>query len=68
MKGSVKMTTQQWIMVMSKVPSQEEFGMDVSYSVDVLGAKLAMEKAQSYIEEQSKIFRDAEFKLQGGEW
>ena len=62
------MKKQQWIMVMSKGPAQEEFGMNMSYSVDVLGAKKAMEKAQAYMEEQSKIFRNAEFKLQGGEW
>lgn len=62
------MKKQQWIMVMSKGPAQEEFGMNMSYSVDVLGAKEAMEKAQAYMEEQSKIFRNAEFKLQGGEW
>lgn len=62
------MKKQQWIMVMSKGPAQEEFGMNMSYSVDVLGAKEAMEKAQAYMEEQTKIFRNAEFKLQGGEW
>lgn len=62
------MKKQQWIMVMSKAPAQEEFGMTISYSIDVLGAKEAMEKAQDYIEEQANIFRDAEFKLQGGEW
>ena len=62
------MKKQQWIMVMSKGPAQEAFGMNMSYSVDVLGAKEAMEKAQAYMKEQSKIFRNVEFKLQGGEW
>ena len=62
------MKKQQWIMVMSKGPAQEEFGMNMSFSVDVLGAEEAMEKAQAYMEEQANIFRNAEFKLQGGEW
>lgn len=62
------MKKQQWIMVMSKHPTQEEFGMNMSYSVDTLGAKLAMEKAQAYMEEKSNLFKNVEFKLQGGEW
>ena len=62
------MKKQQWIMVMSKGPRQEEFCMNVSYSVDVLGAKEAMEKAQAYMEEASRLFKSVEFKLQGGEW
>ena len=55
-------------MVMSKAPFQKEFGMDKGFSITQLGAKTAMEKAQSYIEEQSNTFRDFEFFLQGGEW
>jgi len=62
------MKKEQWIMVMSKAPTQEEFGMNMSYSIDVFGAEKAMEKAQAYMEEQCKIFSNAEFKLQGGEW
>jgi len=59
---------QQWVMVMSKAPFQKEFGMDKGFSITELGAKTAMEKAQSYMEEQSNMFRDFEFFLQGGEW
>ena len=62
------MEKQQWIMVMSKTPAQKEFAMDMAYSVDTLGAKEAMEKAQAYMEEEANIFRNIEFKLQGGEW
>lgn len=62
------MKKQQHIMVMSKAPAQDEFGMTISYSIDELGAEKAMEKAQSYITEQSKVFRQVEFKLQGGAW
>jgi len=62
------MKKQQWIMVMSKAQTQEEFSMNMAYSIDVLGAKEATEKAQAYMEEQSKIFRNIDFKLQGGEW
>ena len=62
------MEKQQWIMVMSKGPAQEEFGMSMGYSIDVLGAKEAMEKALSYMEEASMLFDSVEFKLQGGEW
>jgi hypothetical protein len=62
------MKKSQFIMVMTKGQTQEEFGMTVSYSIDILGAKKAMEKAQAFIEEQASIFRTVEFKLQGGEW
>lgn len=62
------MKKQQHIMVMSKHPTQEEFGMNMAYSIDILGAKEAMEKAQAYMEEKSKLFQNVEFKLQGGEW
>ena len=60
--------TQQWIMVMSKAPYQKDFGMNKGFSITSLGAKQAMEQAQSYMEEQSDMFKDFEFKLQGGEW
>ncbi len=59
---------QQWIMVMSKAPHQKDFGMTISFSITILGAEQAMERANSYIAEQSNMFRDFEFKFQGGEW
>jgi hypothetical protein len=59
---------QQWIMVMSKHSTKKHFGMNKSFSVTILGAKEAMEKANLYMEEQSNMFKDFEFKLQGGEW
>ena len=59
---------EQWIMVMSKAPHQKDFGMNKGFSITKLGAKEAIEKAQSYIEEQSNMFKDFQFKLQGGEW
>ena len=62
------MEKHQWVMVMSKGAAQQEFGMSMAYSINVFGAKRAIEKAQQFIEEQSNVFRDAQFKLQGGEW
>jgi len=62
------MKNSQYILVMTKGQTQEEFGMNKGYSIDILGAKKAMEMAQAYIEEQSSIFRNIEFKLVGGEW
>ena len=59
---------QQWIMVMSKAPHQKDFGMTRGFSITSLGAEQAMERANSYIAEQSNMFKDFEFKLQGGEW
>lgn len=59
---------QQWIMVMSKAPAQQEFGCSISFSIDILGAKEAIKKAHAYIDEESKLFKDIEFKIQGGEW
>lgn len=68
LKERNEMSKQQWIMVMSKAPHQKEFGMNRSWSVTRLGAKTAMEKAQAYLEYQSKTFREFKFILQGGEW
>jgi len=62
---------EQFIMVMIRntdmVPP-DEWGMTVSYSIDHHGIVEAMRKAQEYIEENSRLFKNIEFKLQGGEW
>ena len=62
---------QQYIMVMIRntdmVPLGE-WGMTVSYSIDCFGVVEAMRKAQEFIEENSPIFKNIDYKLQGGEW
>tara|TARA_R100000654_G_scaffold1209_5_gene4442 strand:+ start:1145 stop:1351 length:207 start_codon:yes stop_codon:yes gene_type:complete len=62
---------QQYIMVMIRntdmVPLGE-WGMTVGYSIDYLGVVEAMRKAQEFIEENSRLYKNIAYKLQGGEW
>ena len=62
---------EQFIMVMIRntdmVPP-DEWGMTVSYSIDQLGVVEAMRKAEKFIDLNSPIFKNIDYKLQGGEW
>tara|TARA_A100000172_G_scaffold78282_1_gene63669 strand:- start:561 stop:767 length:207 start_codon:yes stop_codon:yes gene_type:complete len=62
---------EQFIMVMIRntdmVPP-DEWGMTVSYSIDQLGVVEAMRRAEKFIDLNSPIFKNIDYKLQGGEW
>ena len=61
----------QFIMVMIRntdmVPP-DEWGMTVSYSIDCLGVVEAMRRAEKFIDLNSPMFKNIDYKLQGGEW
>ena len=62
---------EQFIMVMlrnTEIVPPDEWGMTVSYSIDHHGIVEAMRKAQEYIDTRSPIYKNIEFKIQGGEW
>ena len=62
---------EQFIMVMIRntdmVPP-DEWGMTVSYSIDQLGVVEAMRRAEKFIDLNSPMFKNIDYKLQGGEW
>ena len=62
---------EQFIMVMirntDRVPP-DEWGMTVSYSIDHLGVVEAMRRAEKFIDLNRPIFKNIDYKLQGGEW
>ena len=66
-----KKKKEQFIMVMIRntdmVPP-DEWGMTVSYSIDQLGVVEAMRRAEKFIDLNSPIFKNIDYKLQGGEW
>ena len=62
------MKKQKYIMVMSKAPQQEIFGLDTAFSVNVLGKEEALKKAIAYMEDQASLWTSIQFKLQEGEW
>ena len=61
---------EQYILVMIRntemVPS-DDWKMDRGYSINHLGAAEAVRKAQSYIDHCTPLYRNVEFKLEGGE-
>ena len=67
----IKKKKEQFIMVMIRntdmVPP-DEWGMTVSYSIDQLGVVEAMRRAEKFIDLNSPIFKNIDYKLQGGEW
>jgi len=67
----IKKKKEQFIMVMIRntdmVPL-DEWGMTVSYSIDSLGIVEAMRRAEKFIDLNSPIFKNIDYKLQGGEW
>ena len=46
----------------------DEWGMTVSYSIDQLGVVEAMRRAEKFIDLNSPMFKNIDYKLQGGEW
>tara|TARA_X000001382_G_scaffold98983_1_gene73389 strand:- start:6218 stop:6424 length:207 start_codon:yes stop_codon:yes gene_type:complete len=66
-----KKKKEQFIMVMIRntdmVPP-DEWGMTVSYSIDQLGVVEAMRRAEKFIDLNSPMFKNIDYKLQGGEW
>tara|TARA_S200002703_G_scaffold60710_1_gene52613 strand:- start:8046 stop:8252 length:207 start_codon:yes stop_codon:yes gene_type:complete len=67
----IKKKKEQFIMVMIRntdmVPP-DEWGMTVSYSIDQLGVVEAMRRAEKFIDLNSPMFKNIDYKLQGGEW
>jgi hypothetical protein len=61
------MNTKQWVMVLSKAPHQNEFGLNKAFSVDQLGADAAMKQAQEFMDGESRLFKNIAFKIQRGE-
>lgn len=60
---------QQWIMVMNKHRGiDQEYGLEIAYSITQLGAEEAMRRAQNMMERNAALFKDLQYKLQGGEW
>lgn len=60
---------QQWIMVMHKLRGKDnEYGMEIAYSITQLGAEEALRRAQNTLEHKAAMFRNLQYKLQGGEW
>jgi len=61
---------QQWLMVMNrnKHMLDRDWGMEVSFSIDHHGVVEAMRMAQEFIANQSRLFTNVEFKIEGGEW
>jgi len=44
---------------------EKDFGVEVYFSVSILGIAKALDAAQKYMKQQSEYFRDLEYKIWG---